>query len=413
MKHEFHAQYAFALKDSTTQPFALDWLVGKSTRVPHRWPEIRELGPGADDFARLMVLAQAIATGYKDQARVGGRRDPGGLYYWIRHKSRAWLQKRMKLMQDALGLTNHHDTLSPSLPDLSTFPPGSWAVQVAFTLKKPYISKDDTVFYILDNPVKKEWVFKVPYVAPSQWKGALRAAMVRKLVEYLHAGKKDGKDFTEEHFIQERIQLYRLFGNEKDGTSEFLNRALALKRVGPRPENGSKEEIKEWEDRFKREQKEQKEIEKKYDKRLREEKYKVGEIKGYRGRLHFYPTFFDRIGLEVINPHPRDTGAGKNPIYFECVPEETPGVFTLLYVPLDAGPKDEDTIKADLAAVARGIRAMLTEYGFGAKTSSGYGVAEPKDSEIEIKANGLPEAENIFRATLLQEHSTPGGEGHE
>ncbi len=29
MKHEFHAQYAFALQDSTTQAFALDWLVGK------------------------------------------------------------------------------------------------------------------------------------------------------------------------------------------------------------------------------------------------------------------------------------------------------------------------------------------------------------------------------------------------
>ena len=375
MKREFHAQYAFALQDSTTQAFALDWLVGKSTRTPQRWPEARELGAGADDFARLMVLTQAIVTGYKDQARMGGRRDPGGLYYWIRNKSQAWLRERMKLMQDTFNLTNHHDALSPSLPDLSTFPPGSWAVRVAFTLKKPYISKDDTEFYILDNPVKKEWVFKVPYVAPSQWKGALRAAMTRNLAEQAETLDMDS-------WVEQRIQLARLFGNEKGVRIDDERFEAYLDRLKPEAAEKYRERLAEY--------------------------TPTGSL---RGRLHFYPTFFDRIGLEVINPHPRDTGAGKQPIYFECVPADTSGVFTLLYVPLDTGPKDMETAKADLAAVAHGIRTMLTEYGFGAKTSSGYGVAEQKDSEI--KANGLPEAENIFRATLLREHSTPGGEGHE
>jgi len=375
MKREFPAQYAFALQDRTTQAFALDWLVGKSTRTPHRWPEARELGAGADDFARLMVLTQAIVTGYKDQARMGGRRDPGGLYYWIRNKSQAWLRERMKLMQDTLSLTNHHDALSPSLPDLSTFPPGSWAVRVTFTLKKPYISRDDTEFYILNNPVKKEWVFKVPYVAPSQWKGALRAAMTRIL-----AGQAESLDI--EPWVERRIQVARLFGNEKDVGIDDERFETYLDRSKPEAAEKYRERLAEY--------------------------TPTGFL---RGRLHFYPTFFARIGLEVINPHPRDTGAGKQPIYFECVPSGAPGVFALLYVPLDTGPKDVETAKADLAAVAHGIRAMFTEYGFGAKTSSGYGVAELKDSEI--KANGIPEAENIFRATLLREHSTPGGEGHE
>ncbi len=325
MKREFHAQYAFALQDSTTQAFALDWLVGKSTRTPHRWPEVRELGPGADDFARLMVLAQAIVTGYKDQARTGGRKDPGGLYYWIRHKSTRWLRQRQNFMRNVLELGTN-SPLTPSLPDPSIFPHGSWTVRIVFNLKKPYISKDDVDFYILDNPVKKEWVFKVPYVAPSQWKGALRAAM-RRLRGYT----------TWDEEAQDR-QMVRLFGNIKGEEDTFSS-----------------------------------------------------------GRLHFYPTFFDRIGLEVINPHPRDTGAGKQPIYFECVPVGTPGVFTLLYVPLDAGPRDEDTVKADLAAVARGIRAMLTEYGFGAKTSSGYGVADVEENGVEIRAIGLQDAEEAFQ----------------
>ncbi|MDQ7030177.1 MAG: hypothetical protein Q9O62_10565 [Ardenticatenia bacterium] len=307
------------------QVFALDWLVGKSTQTPHRWPEIRELGPESDDFARLMVLAQAIITGYKDYARVGGRKDPGGLYYWILHKGEEWLRERVNFMRDTLGLETN-SPLTPLLPDLTTFPPGSWAVRLTFTLRKPYLSRDDADFYILDNPVKKEWVFKVPYVAPSQWKGALRAAM-RRLRGYT----------TWEDEVQDQ-QMVRLFGNVKGEDVDFS-----------------------------------------------------------AGRLHFYPTFFDRIGLEVINPHPRATGAGDRPIYFECVPADTSGVFTLLYVPLDAGPKDEDTVKSDLKAVARGIRAMLTEYGFGAKTSSGYGVADVDEKTITINANGIVGAQDIFR----------------
>jgi CRISPR-associated protein Cmr2 len=117
-----------------------------------------------------------------------------------------------------------------------------------------------------------------------------------------------------------------------------------------------------------------------------------GNVKGEEeefsaGRLHFYPTFFDRIGLEVINPHDRKTGTGKQPIYFECVPAGTYGTFTLLYVPLDLIGRREDVkeqAQEDLRAAAEGIRAMLTEYGFGAKTSSGYGVAKVEEKDTQV-----------------------------
>jgi len=56
------------------------------------------------------------------------------------------------------------------------------------------------------------------------------------------------------------------------------------------------------------------------------------------------------------------------------VPAGTPGIFTLLYVP--PVNTDENTARADLKAVAKGVKVMLTQYGFGAKTSSGYGVAK-------------------------------------
>ncbi len=301
MKREYHAQFPLALQNSTTQGFAIRRLVDPNADEPTRWPAI---GGIEDDWARIAILTQAAGTGRKDEARMGSGKMGGGLRYWIEHHAKAFFQRQSQYLA-ALKLY-------PSLPDLAGLPPGSWALQLPFTLRKPYISKDDTDFYILDNPVKKEWVFKVPCIAPAQWKGALRAAMYR-LRRY--------KTLNE---AAQNEQMVRLFGNVKE------------------------------------------------------------ESEAYRaGCLHFYPTFFDRIGLEVINPHDRATGTGKNPIYFECVPAGTSGVFSLLYVPLHFHPSEE-TAKADLAAIAEGVHAMLTKYGFGAKTSSGYGVAEVERHSINL-----------------------------
>jgi CRISPR-associated protein Cmr2 len=274
--------------------------------------------------------------------------------------------------------------LNSSLPDLSFFPAGSWAIQVPFTLRKPYLSKDEADFYILDNPIRKEWVFKVPYVAPSQWKGALQAAMVRELVQ----GFQDS-GIDEGGFLEKRLQLYRLFGNEKDGTAEYLNRILAIRRVGPLQSEGDKTDVEKWEKAFRDALSA---VAKEFENLLRERRYRIGDIEGFHGRLCFYPTFFDHIGLEVINPHDRKSGTGKQPIYFECVPSGTKGVFNLLYVPLDAvdTPKDErmEQAKEDLKVVAQGVRAMLTRYGFGSKTSSGYGAAEVDIAQLWIVPNG-------------------------
>jgi len=393
MKREFWAVFDLVgalSNDQRRNRSILEGWFSRNGPSQEHWSQI------SDPAARQQLLAQLLAiefecagrTRCKDYAKeqlikwyyAGDFEHPRGDF-------QEFLRQRLRWMGAILGLTNHHDNLSPSLPDFAFFPPGSWAVQVAFTLRKPYISSDDTVFYILDNPVKKEWVFKVPYVSPSQWKGALRAAMVRDLVTDLHAGRKDATTF-----IQERLRLYRLFGHEKDGTAEFLNRSLTLHRVGPQPED--KQQANQWEEEYRQTYDQ---VARDFEEHVRNAGYRTANVEGFRGRLHFYPTFFDRIGLEVINPHDRKTGAGKNPIYFECVPAGAPGAFTLLYVPLDAGPKDEDTIKADLAAVARGIKAMLTEYGFGAKTSSGYGVAKVEESNVEIRAKGIKNAEEVFR----------------
>ncbi len=380
MKREFHAHFPLALKDSVTQGFAISWLVHIKDRLPSQWQEISQIH---DDWARIEILSQAIVTERKDEARVGTRKSSSGLRYWIENHSTKFLTHQIKTMK-ALQLI-------PSLPDESQFktlfPSGSFFLRIPFTLRKPYISRDDKEFYILDNPVKKEWVFKVPYVAPSQWKGALRAAMVKQLVDWwtsLDTSQQDPKAFA-----SYRFRLFFLFGSEKGeepdsikGLAEYLDRI------------GGADAAEEFRNKIRG------------CFGIEPDK----PIPHFRGALHFYPTFFNRIGLEVINPHNRKTGAGTQPIYFECVPIGTRGVFSLLYVPLyqqnmdteqNGGPDTSDQgnqdatastqpdshhsiVERDLQLLAHGIKAMLTQYGFGAKTSSGFGAADVELDRIQV-----------------------------
>lgn len=253
----------------------------------------------------------------------------------------------------------------PNAEDLNDLPLLSFIIHIPFRLNKPYLSRDDCEFYILENPVKKEWVFKVPYIAPSQWKGALRSAMVRQLVTDLYSTSDEGA------FFKKRLQLYRVFGHEKDGTAEYLNRVLAKRRVGPEPQNKTK-------------------VERELEATLRKQGYLTDDVEGFQGCTYFFPTFFGKIGLEVINPHNRQSGAGIQPIPFECVSQDTPGTFVLIYVPFNFTGHDDDRLRQevaeDLEALARGVCAMLTTYGFGAKTSSGYGVAKDKLANTGILA---------------------------
>ena len=116
----------------------------------------------------------------------------------------------------------------PSL-NLNDFTPGTWAIQFPFVLRKPYISRDDTEYYVVDNPIKKEWISKLPYIAPSQWKGALRSAMM------LAIGRNLVRFANEQSFTTRRVQLYRLFGNEKEDAALYLNTQLATLRVKEKP----------------------------------------------------------------------------------------------------------------------------------------------------------------------------------
>lgn len=360
MKYEFHALYDFATAESLVQQETIAFLSGLSTRPSQALSRFLEV---ADYVARAGLLAQAMATPHKEFARVGrGPKRAGGLLNLYKSEEyRRFLESRIKTLS-SLGLA-----VSP--PDPVAFPPGSWAVQFVFTLQKPYFSRDDTDFYILENPVKKEWVFNVPYVASTQWKGALRAAMVRRL-----ADEKEGLGPSE--FARRRLRLSLLFGGEKsEEVDDLVIPAGYLDRAG-----GA-------------------EAARLYRKMVKE--YFHGrddeDLPHLAGRLHFYPTYFDRLNLELINPHPRDTGAGERPVYFECVPAGVEGTFALFYVPFESSGDSKAEIREealeDLQMVAEGIRLMMTVYGFGARTSSGFGAAEDRIRDGKYQIRGWKPAE--------------------
>jgi len=316
MKYEFHAQYPLASQESSIQAKAIDWLVGREYQPPKGWDELAEV---RDEGARIRLLTQAVGTSYKEQARMGSRRKAGGFRYWLEERAGEFLKERFRLLE-GLGLV-------PTMPTMESLPPCSWAMSFTFTLRRPYLSRDDTDWYILDNPVRKDKVFGLPLVAPTAWKGMLRAAMRQE------------KGYTSWEEEQKDDQMVYLFGNVKEEEREEAFRS---------------------------------------------------------GRLHFYPTFFTQLGLEVINPQDRKTGSGTQPIYIECVPAGTRGTFCLLYVPFDlVGSEDEDEIrrkaKADLKLVAHGVSAMMLTYGFSAKRTSGYGTVEDEiEGSVRTKAGEWP-----------------------
>lgn len=256
---------------------------------------------------------------------------------------------------DLLGLFS----ITSISPDLSYLPPYSFFLSIEFSLEKPFISRDDEEFYIHDNPISKEKVFKVPYIKASSWKGNLRWAAYKKLIDDLCSMSEDEKAKEGLALIHRRLALARMFGNEKEKMETLLRRIFGT-------------------------------LNEKYEKELRKiYKKKQNEEISFRGRLQFYPTFFNMIRLDIINPHDRKTRTGTVPITLEIVPETAKGILSLLYVPfhfIESEKKVEEQVLEDLEIVCEAIRDMLVIYGFSAKRTSGYGVANTfVDGILDIK----------------------------
>jgi CRISPR-associated protein Cmr2 len=303
---------------------------------------------------RLLVCEDSVTAAGKFVGMVHSRRNRNGNR--LPSEYERFIAQEKSLYIDRLGFI-------PSSPDLSALPPGSWFLQFTFTLAKPWISKDDDPFYVAEsvNPVRKDKVFKVPMMSAASWKGLLRwTAMHTRL-----ALQKD--TLSPEKFAQERFVQTLLFGDEK----------------GEEP--GQTKDFAAYLDALKPEARQE------YERLLRAyyELKPDDPLPHHSGRLMFYPTFFDLIDVEVINPHSRKTRAGTHPIYLECVPQGAKGTFTLLYVPFDLVGQNQESIVDEagkhLRYLVPMIKHLFLTYGFSAKRSSGYGVAEDEIVKGEIR----------------------------
>ncbi|HXF93536.1 MAG TPA: RAMP superfamily CRISPR-associated protein [Nitrospiraceae bacterium] len=343
----------------------------------HRELEVQDIA----ERIRLLTGVAAQNPSTRDYAVAGDQKQGGGYKSLVHSKSGSKGTPYAKeLIASEWKRLEHLGLLRPSPNLINTMPLGSWFLQFTFTLAKPWMSKDDAPFYVAEsvNPVRKDKVFKVPTMSAASWKGLLRwTAMHVRL-----ALKKD--EPSDEDFAAERFRQTLLFGDEK-GEEPGQTKDFAAYLDGSKP---SAREL--------------------YVRKVKE--YFLGDANAkdmphHSGRLSFYPTFFDLIDVEVINPHSRGTKAGTHPIYLECVPAGAKGTFSLLYVPFDLIGKPENEVKAqakeDLLRVAEAVSAMMLTYGFSAKRTSGYGTARDEIENGVVRTRARPQGWPLTRLGKL------------
>lgn len=274
--------------------------------------------------------------------------------------SQGVLSESLELMR-GLGLLNVEPGHFPA-----GLPRGSALLKFDFKLKQPFLSRDDAAFYPIDNPVRKDRVFKAPFISGASWKGSLRAAAVESL--RLRVYEPDGltprpvDEDLEESLIRERLNLIDLFGDEK-GAADSV-------------EEDSRESLAAYLDSWFKELG--------IYKRFAGERQKLFHVAGpvrefhKKGRVQVRTSFFDAIDVDLINPRDRVTRAGTVPIELELVPKNSSARFSLLYVPFDLlwGPDDlVERVRRDWQLLGEALVRMLRYTGFGAKKSSGCGTA--------------------------------------
>ncbi|QCT94969.1 hypothetical protein FE773_07130 [Caminibacter mediatlanticus TB-2] len=234
--------------------------------------------------------------------------------------------------------------------------PNSFGIEVTLKLTAPLYSKDDDEFYIISNPMLKDKAFKVPMIRGSSIKGAL----LHNAIEIL----------KEEVNIENLKSFFRIFGVgndtfraifKKEGIDINQLQLFLAFEIGINPNESLKEAF---------------------------ERYK--QSKAQKGRAIFYPIYFDKLSLEVINPHNRKTKAGTNPIYYEVVPKGCKSTLQIIYIPFDAILEDDKKIqkeaKKDLEFLTKCIE-KLSQNGLGAKTKLGWGRFDILDEDKKVCLN--------------------------
>lgn len=221
-----------------------------------------------------------------------------------------------------------HAGLRNAPVDVALLPEYSAAITLRFRLLTPLLTRDDDPFYLFDNPVRKDHIFGVPFLAAASVKGLAADAFQRGFPDEL-AWKSLGKD------DQARRTAYR------------KKSALAKRLFGIASDES--------------------------------------QDQSEAGRLHFTPVWFSHVQYLVMNPTKTDgSGIGTQPIQFEAVsPVDDKGkpaqgdISFFYFNPAGAKQADEATARADLACLVGALAAWWPALGLGAKRLAGYGAILP------------------------------------
>lgn len=274
-------------------------------------------------------------------------------------------KKTYKVSDKEFKIANKLNHISNIKDYISNILPYSFILQAEIKLISPYYSRDDDEFYLIQNPVLKEKVFKVPMVRGSGWKGAIAKAgkdLINKDLKWFDSyirifgtGSQEYRELIDslekDKSISEKLIKYALFKLGIRLNKERIN------KINTKPEDF----LIELSDKLTKENIKNK---------------TVPYLQIHKGRAIFYPTYFDKLSLEIINPHSRKTRAGINPIHYEVVPEGTKGILQIIYIPYDgillSDNELEKQVKADIEFLIKCIE-KVAKNGVGAKTKLGWG----------------------------------------
>ena len=232
---------------------------------------------------------------------------------------------------------------------IENLPKYSFGLLVEIELTEPYYSADDDPFYPV-NPVMKEHTWKVPMVRGSSWKGALASVFKSYIIP---SNQIEGFKSFARIFGLGSDEFRKIFNDDKQKAKQALL-SYALFDLGI--------------DNFRYNNKENL-----LDKILEK---KESYLLPHKGRLVIYPTYFDRLSLEIINPHSRKTRAGTIPVQYEVVPRGAKGKLQMVYIPFDAVLEEDnkvlELVDADLDNIKNALDLLQSE-GIGAKTKLGWG----------------------------------------
>ena len=180
-----------------------------------------------DPVALIDLLAQTTAS---EDTKILGQDTYAGLLKTAAYRQRL---ERGAALIDGLGIG------TPARIDLSILPPLSFFLRADFALETPYLSRDDRAFSVTENPVRKDWVFGLPLIAATTWKGALRNACLleaRKAVDRLFGSEPPKNSRSEESPSSQhegRICAFTSFFTQI--ATEIVNPHDRVRRIGKNP----------------------------------------------------------------------------------------------------------------------------------------------------------------------------------